>query len=109
MLSGFSYYLNIVALPLKFQIVNIKTASGAGVTLLPLLCACGVGSFAGAAISSRRNFLAQTFWAGSSLILLGSGLMSTLGDSVTVENKCYGFMVILGLGVGLIFSSTSVL
>jgi MFS family permease len=109
LLTGFTFILVIIFLPLRFQIVNLKSPSAAGVHLLPLLCACGLGSFLGGAISSKRNLTSYTFTVAGCLIMAGTGLLSTLGSGISIENKCYGFQVILGLGVGLTFSSISIM
>jgi MFS family permease len=109
MFTGFTFFLVVISMPLRFQIVNLKSASSAGVHLLPLLCSCGFGSFLGGAISSRKNLTFYTFISASCLIMIGAGLLSTLGSSVAIENKCYGFQVILGLGVGLTFSGISLM
>lgn len=109
LLTGFTFFLVIMSLPMRFQIVNLKSASAAGVHLLPLLCACGLGSFLGGAISSKRNLTFYTFTGAGCLIMIGTGLLSTLGSDLSIESKCYGFQVVLGLGVGLTFSSISIL
>jgi hypothetical protein len=109
LLTGFVFFLVIISLPLRFQIVNLKSPAAAGVHLLPLLCAAGFGSFLGGAISSKKNFTFYTFIAAACLIIIGSALLSTLDSSVSIEGKCYGFQVILGLGVGLTFSSISLM
>ncbi|OKL56913.1 hypothetical protein UA08_07740 [Talaromyces atroroseus] len=109
MLTGFTFFLVIISLPLRFQIVNLKSPSAAGVHLLPLLCSCGFGSFLGGAISSKKNLTFYTFISASCLIMIGAGLLSTLGSGISIEGKCYGFQVILGLGVGLTFSSISLM
>ena len=108
-LTGFAFFLVLVSLPLRFQIVNLKSPAAAGIRLLPLLCSSGLGSFIGGAVSRGKNRLYPTFVGASCLILLGSGLLSTLDSSATVAARCYGFQVIVGAGVGLTFSSISML
>ncbi|EMC99586.1 hypothetical protein BAUCODRAFT_57376, partial [Baudoinia panamericana UAMH 10762] len=108
-LTGFTYFLVLISTPLRFQIVNLKSPSGAGIHLLPLLVATGIGSFVGGALSSKRNRTFSTMAVASCLILLGAGLLSTLGSGIAIEHKCYGFQVVVGLGVGMTFSSMSVM
>lgn len=108
-LTGFVYLLIVVSLPLRFQIVNLRTPASAGIHLLPLLISSAVGSTLGGMVSSKKNRVWQTFVVACSFILLGTGLLSTLGDSVNIRAKCYGFEVIIGLGVGSIFSSISIM
>lgn len=47
--------------------------------------------------------LAATF------ILVGSGLLRTLGDGVTVESKNYGYQVLFGIGTGMTMSSVTLM
>ncbi|KAL8719830.1 MAG: hypothetical protein Q9225_003208 [Loekoesia sp. 1 TL-2023] len=98
----------------------------AGVHLLPLLCAMAFGeriqptalpvwsnitsgSFLGGAASSKKNFTSPTLVFAACLILLGCGLMSTLGDGRDFYKPTYGYQLILGLGVGLTFSGGTLL
>lgn len=81
----------------------------AGIKLLPLLCGLAVGSFLGGAVSSRRNLTFYTFMAGGSLILLGDGLLSTLSSETQIQHQTYAYEIIVGLGVGITFSTVSLL
>lgn len=98
----------------------------AGVHLLPLLCGMAfgkipitstllnspdliLGSFLGGAASSKKNLTAPTLVIAACLILLGCGLLSTLGDGREFYKPTYGYQLILGLGVGLTFSSGTIL
>ena len=76
--------------------------------MLPLLFAGGLGSFVAGGISQKLNNVSISFIAGSALIVLGSGLLSTLSASQYVQHKLLGFQVPLGFGIGMIFSSVSV-
>lgn len=109
LLTGFVFFTLIISLPLRFQIVNLKSASSAGVHLLPLLCACGVGSCLNGFICRKKDRSFFSFVAAGCLITIGTGLFSTLGSGLSVENKCYGFQVLVGLGVGLTFSGISIM
>lgn len=108
-LTGFTFFLLIVSLPLRFQIVNLKSPAAAGIHLLPLLCCSGVGGTLGGMASKKKNHIFETFMVSGSLILLGTGLLSTLGSGVGIEAKCYGFQVIVGLGVGATFAGISIM
>lgn len=44
-LTGFPYFIAIINLPQRFQIVNGKSPIQAGVRLLPLLCSMALGKF----------------------------------------------------------------
>jgi hypothetical protein len=108
-MTGFPYFLATINLPQRFQIVNRDSPVMAGIHLLPLLGAVAFGSGLGGIVSSRRN---NTFWTllvASSLVLISCGLMSNLSADFKISGSIDGYQVILGLGVGLTFSSITVM
>ncbi len=105
--TGFTFFAVVLLLPLRLQIVNLKTPASTGVQMLPLLFAGGVGSFTAGAVA-RKSEVSSVLVPGTALILLGSGLMTTLSPSQGLEPKLYGFQVLLGFGIGVIFAATSV-
>lgn len=109
MLTGFSFFLVVINLPLRLQIVNNKSPSTAGVGILPLLFASGVGSFTSSFFLRKKNLTFQCLVSAAGLVLLGCGLLTTLSDTVAIEPKCYGFQVILALGVGMTMSAANLL
>ncbi|RDW58158.1 MFS multidrug transporter-like protein [Coleophoma cylindrospora] len=109
LLTGFSYFVVIYSLPLRFQVVNQKSALDAGVGILPMLGSTAVGSMVGGRLSGNKNRTFQTLFAGSCLMLLGIGLLTTLENTDKVQAKTYGFLVFVGLGFGLTVSTTSLL
>ncbi|KAK0506855.1 hypothetical protein JMJ35_010709 [Cladonia borealis] len=109
LLNGFPYFVAIINLPLRFQVVNGDSPIMAGVHLLPLLNSMAFGSFVGGAASSKKNNTFPTLIIAACLVLLGCGLLSTLGGGREFYKPTYGYQVILGLGVGLTFSSVTAL
>jgi hypothetical protein len=108
-LTGYISLLVIITLPQRFQIVNVDSPIMTGIHLLPLLGGTAVGSVLGAAASKNRN---NTFWTllvASCLLIVGSGLLSTIPDSLKIPIKQYGFEVILGVGVGMTYSTVTVM
>lgn len=108
LLMGFPYFLVIYALPLRFQVVNGKTPLVAGVSLLPMLGAVAVGSTIGGAANSKKNNIFPVLITAACLMVLGTGLMSTLSNTVRVESKTYGFQVLIGMAFGLTVSTVSI-
>lgn len=66
------------------------------------------GSALGGMLSSKRNLAFYTLTVGSAFTLLGSGLLYSIGFDRSIVHRLYGFEVILGFGIGLIFSSSTV-
>lgn len=106
-LTGYVYFTIIFTLPTLFQVAYGKTVLTAGLALLPVLGGSATGSMLGGAFSSKRNNTFFVLLAGAGLMLVGIGLLSTLG--VDLESKVYGFGVFVGLGFGLSVSTVSII
>ncbi|KAL8684318.1 MAG: hypothetical protein Q9224_006442 [Gallowayella concinna] len=65
--------------------------------------------FLGGAVSSKKNFTSPTLIIAACLILIGCGLLSTLDGGKDIYSPTYAYQFILGLGVGLTFSSSTLL
>jgi hypothetical protein len=109
LLMGFPYFMVIYNLPLRFQVVNGRSALSAGLGLLPMLGATAVASFLGGFINAKRNNTWQTLLSGSCFMLLGAALLTTLSNTAEVQHKTYGFIVLVGFGFGLTVSTVSML
>ena len=77
--------------------------------MLPLLFATGVGFFVAGSLSRKPNNTSFTLIGGTALALLGTGLFTTLSSSTSILHTFYGFEVLFGFGVGMMFASVSVL
>ena len=60
-------------------------------------------------LSMKLNETSPTLVVGSALILLGTGVFTTLPSSTSISRKFYGFEVLLGFGAGMVFASVSVM
>ena len=67
------------------------------------------GSAVAGLISSKKNLSSPTFVGATALMLIGSGLLSTVSNDTAFEPSQYGYQVIFGFGAGLLFASTSIL
>ena len=108
-LTGYQLFLAIVTIPERYQIVNVNSSLTAGIRLMPLLFASATGSTINGIISSRKNLNFYSLVIACCILLVGSGLMSTVAFSETVDPALYGYQVIFGLGIGGILSSTVVI
>jgi len=108
-LTGFVMYLAVVNIPMRASIVNRYDEVKSGILLLPLMGATAVGSALGGAMSAKEN---RTFWTlnvASGLMLVGSGVMAMVPGTVEVASRQWGFEVLLGLGVGMNLSTSTLL
>lgn len=104
LLLGFTYYLAVVNIPQRLQIVSGSSPIIAGLQMLPFLVFSAVGSVIGGALSRKNKYTGQTLVVAQAFALLGYGLMTTLGSSRDVPAKLYGFEILIGLenGIGIV-------
>ncbi|KAI5288129.1 hypothetical protein KEM54_005450 [Ascosphaera aggregata] len=107
-LIGYVFFVVMIELPQRFQVVNGKTPEQAGICLLAVSGASALGSGIGVAASSRRNLTFWTMNAGSALVLLGTGLLYTINASKAVAAKIFVFEVVVGFGLGIIASASTI-
>lgn len=108
-LSGYCYLALIITLPERFQIVNGDTALMAGVHLLPMLGATAMGSIVAGAFSKKKNNTSRTLVMAACFQVIGLGLLTTFDKSSSPVVPQFGYQTIFGLGVGLTFSSATIL
>lgn len=88
-------------LPQRFQLVNGLSALDAGVRLLPFGAAVPIGTVAGAkAASALRVPAIFLVMFGAVIQIICYSLLSTLGNSLSIEPAMYGYEVLVGLGSG---------
>ena len=110
-MNGFVWYLIILTLPTRYQLVHGDSPTVAGARLLPMAFASAAGTFTAGMLSRKHNLTAYTAIAASAIQLAGYGLMSTLsleGSSSDIRNS-YGFSIFVGFGFGLSIASTTLL
>ena len=95
----------LILLPQRYQVVNGLDPLPAGIRMLPLLCFSALGSGLGAITLPKHNVSFYLLLLGSTLQLLGMGLITSLSTSIEIEARQYGFQMILGMGFGLGLSS----
>nr|POE63739.1 efflux pump roqt [Quercus suber] len=110
LLNGFVYYIAVVNLPERSEIVDGVSTTTAGVRLLPMLLTSAAGAVVAGAVSGKKNHTAYTLCAASALQVIGYGLMTTLsGRDSSMLPKLYGYEVFLGLGFGLSIASSTMM
>lgn len=109
MFTGFPYFICIYTFPIRFQVVNGKSALEAGLMLLPMLVGTAVGSSLSGVISAKNNRIFETLVASCSLMIMGVALETTASDSRDIEPKVLGFLAFIGFGFGLAASSSTML
>ncbi|KHN98446.1 Major facilitator superfamily domain, general substrate transporter [Metarhizium album ARSEF 1941] len=109
LLLGLPFLLLIYVVPLGIQIAGGKSALVAGIMLLPMLVAVAVGSIVSGAVNSRKSAITETLLAGSCLMSLGCGLLTTLSTHELDSAKLLGFITLCGMGFGLTVSSSTMI
>ncbi|KAI1074625.1 major facilitator superfamily transporter [Whalleya microplaca] len=109
MFIGFPYMVVVYAFPLRLQVVNEKDALISGVMLLPMLGSSAVGSIVSGKLNGEKDRTFETLVVATGFVVLGCGLLSTLSSSSDVEPKALGFLVFVGLGFGMVVSTTTML
>lgn len=108
-LSGYCYLALIITLPERSQIVVDDSALMAGVHLLPMLGATATGSIIAGAFSKKKNNTSRTLVVASCFQVIGLGLLTTFDSPSSPVVPQFGYQTIFGLGVGLTFSSATIL
>ncbi|KAF3112906.1 hypothetical protein TWF102_004292 [Orbilia oligospora] len=100
---GVPIYVTIIVIPQRYQIVNGVSPIRSGVLLLPMLVVSPVMSLIpGLALKTYWRYVPYGFAVGALLSVAGSAGLGVLGYSDKIEAKTYGFLVLLGAGMGLV-------
>ncbi|PYH96079.1 MFS general substrate transporter [Aspergillus ellipticus CBS 707.79] len=105
-LNGYVFYTVLIELPERFQIVNHKTPRTAGIYLLAMSGASAIGSGLGGFLASKYYGAFFTLNGACGFVLLGAGLLSTIGFNPSIPGKLFGYEVLIGFGFGIIFSTS---
>ncbi|GKT50771.1 efflux pump fus6 [Colletotrichum spaethianum] len=108
-LTGLPYVALTVIIPERMQVLEQENPLQSGLHLLPMLGACALGSFLAGAICSRSNKSALVMIVASVAQLIGVSLMLVISPIDSSFVPAYGFTLIFGLGVGLVFGSATIL
>ncbi|RUP51229.1 major facilitator superfamily domain-containing protein [Jimgerdemannia flammicorona] len=102
---GTAFFGIIINLPSFFQIVQGSSATASGLKLLPIQLSIAITSaFSGYLISRFGRYL-YLYIIGTTLMTIGMVLISFFSETLS-DGSQYGFMVITGVGLGLILSSS---
>ncbi|KAK6501451.1 hypothetical protein TWF481_009289 [Arthrobotrys musiformis] len=100
---GVPIYVTIITIPQRYQIVNGVSPIRSGVLLLPMLVVSPVMSLIpGLALKSYYKYVPYGLVVGGALSVAGSAGLGVLGYSDKIQAKTYGFLVLLGAGMGLV-------
>ncbi|KAK5996260.1 Efflux pump FUS6-like protein [Cladobotryum mycophilum] len=100
-LAGFVYLLLLVNIPIRAQIVNAYNPIKSAVLLLPMLGGGSVGCGLSGMLSAKKHRTFLTLNVASGLMIVGSGLLTTIPDTFEPAARQWGYEAILGFGVGM--------
>ncbi|PVH94609.1 MFS multidrug transporter-like protein [Periconia macrospinosa] len=109
MLSGAPYIVTMIDIPQRFETMGVG-AFGAGARLIPFNLLIALGAVAVNIVAGKSKIppiVLLTF--GVICQLVGVCLLSTLDSSTSIPNAIYGYQVLTGLGIGVMFGLCVVL
>ncbi|KAK4496742.1 hypothetical protein PRZ48_012725 [Zasmidium cellare] len=98
--NGAGFYILIYYLPYYFQSVHGVSAAQSGIRNLPYIISTAMCSLTSGAIVSFTGHYFELQVFGSSLVLIGAGMIYTLGLHSPV-GKWIGYQILAGSGAGL--------
>jgi hypothetical protein len=103
-LTGMGFLGVIFYSPIYFQVVQGVGATAAGLHLMPMVMGLVVASIASGAVLSMVNDYRVFIWLGTATMSVGIGLCQLL-DAESGMGQQIGFLLIVGLGIGLILQT----
>jgi EmrB/QacA subfamily drug resistance transporter len=98
---GLAMFGGIIYLPLFLQVVGGRSATNAGLLLLPLILGLMFTSIASGRIISRTGRYKAFPVCGMLVMAVGMYLLSTMGPTTT-QVQASVYMIVLGLGLGMV-------
>ena len=98
---GFALFGSVTYLPLFLQVVLGASPTGSGLQILPLMGGLLITSISSGQIISRTGRYKPFPIAGTAIMVVGLGLLSTM-DPQTSRLTASAFMFVLGLGLGMV-------
>ncbi|KAF9922173.1 hypothetical protein FBU30_007739 [Linnemannia zychae] len=103
-LTGMAFLGVIFYCPIYFQVVLGSSATASGLKLLPMVLGLVFSSIASGALMSVVGDYRIFIWLGTTMMSIGVGLCM-LFDAHSGMGKQIGFLLIVGLGIGLILQT----
>jgi MFS family permease len=100
-LVGFAMFGGIIFLPLWLQTVGGASAQNSGLLILPLMAGLMISSIVSGRLITKTGRYKRFPVVGTALIAVALWLLSTMGVGTSFA-KSSAYMVILGLGIGMI-------
>ncbi|UWM51024.1 MFS transporter [Streptomyces carpaticus] len=105
---GFVMFGGVTFLPQYQQFVQGSSATNSGLLLMPMMIAAMVMSLAGGQFISRTGRYRALPIAGTAMLVLALALFATI-DTGTSRTVTAGYMVLLGLGMGCLMQTTTLI
>ncbi|KAG0231410.1 hypothetical protein BGX31_005531 [Mortierella sp. GBA43] len=103
-LTGMGFLGVIFYSPIFFQVVKGASATASGLQLLPMVLGLVISSIASGAIIAKLKDYRIFIWVGTIMMSVGIGLCMLFDEHVSM-GKQIGFLLIVGLGIGLILQT----
>ncbi|KAF9310516.1 hypothetical protein BG003_008451 [Podila horticola] len=103
-LTGMAFLGVIFYSPIYFQVVKGASATASGLHLLPMVLGLVISSIASGAAMTKIKDYRIFIWVGTVMVSVGVGLCMLL-DADSNMGEQIGFLLIVGLGIGLILQT----